>query len=152
MYDLQQFLIFSGALILFILISLMKKYLQNPFGFVLLLPCLGLMFFGYVMYSKYQLNQYYEQALNNPEQIRYCGIFAKWVEVDKLTRLGIIKEKVFLFQNDRQGFLFSNNLRVRQQFPALVQLKEQDQLCFQFSPQYKDEDNRYILTDFKKLR
>lgn len=147
MYDLQQLLIFFGMLIIFIIITLLKKYVQNPFGFFLLLPCLGLILFAYVAFSKYQLNNYYKQALTSPEQIRYCGIF-EWVEVEQQTRQGIIKEKVFYFQNDRQGFLFSNSLRARQQFPELKILKEKDQICFQFSVQYKDENGRYILTAF----
>lgn len=152
MHDLQHVLIVAGLIFFFLVIILIKKYLQNPFGFVVLLPCLGLLFFGYVMYSKYQLNQYYAQALAAPEQIRYCGMFSQWVTIEKQTRQGVIKEKVFLFQNDRQSFLFSNDLRARQTFPALKTLKEQDQICFQFSPQYKDEQDRYILTDFQKLK
>lgn len=149
MQDLQLLLVISGVAILFIFITIIKKHLQNPFGFILLLPCVGLLFFSYVMYSKYQLNQYYQQALKAPEQIRYCGIFAKWIEVERQTRHGVIKEKVLLFQNDRQGFVFSYSLRTRQQFPALNTFKEKDQICFQFSPPYKDDQGRYILTDFK---
>lgn len=151
MDNLQHILILAGAVFLFLVITLLKKHLQNPFGVVLLMPCLGLIFFAYVMFSKYQLNQYYEQAFHAPEQIRYCGVFAQWIKVEKPTRHGTIKEKVFLFQNDIQHFLFSYSLRARQQFPELTTLQERDAICFQFSPQYKDEHGRYILTDFKRL-
>ncbi len=151
MHDLQYLLIIFGAVILFILITITKKYLQNPFGFVLLLPFLGLMLFGYVIFSKYQLDAYYEKALEAPDQIRYCGMFSQWVEVEISTRQGKIKERVFLFQNDIQGLLFTNSLRTRQQFPELKTLKVRDRICFQFSPQYKDEQDRYILTDFEKI-
>ncbi|RKG29830.1 hypothetical protein [Acinetobacter tianfuensis] len=152
MDSLQHILILAGVIFLFLVIILLKKYMQNPFGFLLILPCLGLLFFGYAAFSKYQLHRYYEQALNAPAQIRYCGIFAKWVVVEKPTRHSIIQEKVFLFQNDRQGFLFSNSLRTRQQFPELQTLKEQAPVCFQFSPEYKDEEGRYILTAFEKQK
>ena len=91
-----------------------------------------------------------QSPITSPEQIRYCGIF-EWAEVEQQTRQSIIKEKAFYFQNDRQGFLFSNSLRARQQFPELKTIKPKDQICFQFSPQHKDEQGRYILTAFTLL-
>ena len=91
-----------------------------------------------------------QSPITSPEQIRYCGIF-EWAEVEQQTRQSIIKEKAFYFQNDRQGFLFSNSLRARQQFPELKSIKPKDQICLQFSPQYQDEYGRYILTAFTLL-
>ena len=65
-------------------------------------------------------------------------------------RHNISTEKVFYFQSDRQGFLFSNSPRARQSFPDLKSLNINEHVCFQFSPDYTDEMDRYILTGFKK--
>ena len=106
--------------------------------------------YSYVMFSEHQLKQYYKKAFSASEQIRYCGIFRQWVEVKHQNRNDTVTEKVFYFQNDRQGFLFTNSLKARERFPDLKNLKVNDPVCFQFSPKYKDEMDRYILTGFKK--
>ncbi len=68
-------------MLFFITVSFFKNKIQLPTGFIITLPILGLCLFAYVAFSKYQLNNYYKQALTSPEQ----------------TRQGIIKEKGFYF-------------------------------------------------------
>ena len=150
MYHLELILFICGLLICFVFILLMKKYADRPFGMLAVLLLLGLCLFSYISFCKYQFKLYYEKALIAPDQIRACGIFTQWSEVTHYRRHNISTEKVFYFQNDRQGFLFTNSLKARERFPDLKNLKVNDPICFQFSPKYKDEMDHYILTDFKK--
>ena len=150
MQDLQVIFLIFGIAFLFLLLYLLRKYTDHPFTMFAIFPFLGLCMYSYVMFSEYQLTQYYKKAFTSPEQIRYCGIFRQWVELTHQGRYDNITEKVFYFQNDRQGFLFSNSSEAQQRFPELKNLAINDRICFQFSPKYKDEMDRYILTDFKK--
>ena len=150
MHNLQYIFLIFGIIFLFLLLNLLKKYMKNPFAMFAIFPFLGLCMFSYVMFSEHQLKQYYKKAFSASEQIRYCGIFRQWVEVKHQNRNDTVTEKVFYFQNNRQGFLFTNSLKARERFPDLKNLKVNDPICFQFSPKYKDEMDRYILTGFKK--
>ena len=150
MYHLELILFICGLLICFVFILLMKKYADSPFGMLAVLLLLGLCLFSYISFCKYQFKHYYEKALIAPDQIRACGIFTQWSEVTHYRRHNISTEKVFYFQSDRQAFLFSNSPRARQSFPDLKTLNINEHVCFQFSPDYTDEMDRYILTDFKK--
>ena len=85
-----------------------------------------------------------------PDQIRACGIFTQWSEVTHYRRHNISTEKVFYLQSDQEAFLFTNSPRARQSFPDLKTLNINEHVCFQFSPDYTDEMDRYILTGFKK--
>ena len=150
MYRLELILFICGLLICFVFILLMKKYAERPLGMLAILLLLGLCLFSYISFCKYQFKQYYEKALIAPDQIRACGIFTQWSEVTHYRRHNISTEKVFYFQSDRKGFLFSNSPRARQSFPDLKTLNINEHVCFQFSPDYTDEMDRYILTGFKK--
>ena len=150
MQDLQVIFLIFGIAFLFLLLYLLRKYTDHPFTMFAMIPLLGLCMFSYVMFSEYQLTQYYKKAFTAPEQIRYCGTFHQWVEIRQQNRHNVSIEKAFYFQNDRQGFIFTNSLQARQRFSELNTLKVNDPICFQFSPQYKDEMDRYILTGFKK--
>lgn len=114
MYHLELILFICGLLICFVFILLMKKYADRPFGMLAVLLLLGLCLFSYISFCKYQFKHYYEKALIAPDQIRACGIFTQWSEVTHYRRHNISTEKVFYFQSDRQGFLFSNSPRARQ--------------------------------------
>ena len=150
MYRLELILFICGLLICFVFILLMKKYVDRPFDMLTVKIIININLFSYINFCKYQFKHYYEKALTAPEQIQACGIFTQWSEVTHYQRHNISTEKVFYFQSEQQGFLFSNSPRARQSFPALKTLNINEHVCFQFSPDYTDEMDRYILTGFKK--
>lgn len=149
MNELYYFLLIFGIALFFIILHFFKKYTQNPLAIVLIFPFLGLCLFGYVTFSEYKLKQYYQDALNSPDQIKYCGYFTKYVEFEHQSRHTILKETALVFQyRADQTFLFSKDARTLKKFPLVAQLKPMQTICFQFSTHYKDEYNRYILTNF----
>ncbi|WP_111860790.1 hypothetical protein [Acinetobacter sp. CFCC 10889] len=149
MNELYYFLLIFGIVLLFSILQLLKRYIKNPLIIFVTFPFIGLLFFAYVTFSEYKLKQYYQDAFKSPEQIKYCGYFTQYVELEYQSRHSILKETAVLFQyRSDQTFLFSKDTRTLEKFPTIANLKPMQAICFQFTTRYKDERNRYILTDF----
>lgn len=149
MSELYNFLLIFGLILFFIFLQLVKKYTNKPIAIFLIFPFLGLILFSYITFSKFKLNQYYQDAFKSPNQIKYCGYFTRYIQFEYQGRNAIIKETALLFQyRSDQTFLFSQNKHTLKKFPNIADLKPMQPICFQFSPEFKDQRNRYILTNF----
>lgn len=81
-------------------------------------------------------NANYEKALQSPNQIQHCGKFLERTKVvhERFGRSDQV-EYLYTFANELSiSFSFTGSRQVLQQFPQLLSLQPEQQICFQYSP------------------
>lgn len=90
---------------------------------------------------------YYYLAVNSSDQQRYCGVFNQYKPVERYSKTGNWTQNLYEFKTEQgQIFIFARNRAVAKNLPIMAQIQPNQKICFQYSPNFKDSNTRYLLT------
>ncbi|WP_111860789.1 hypothetical protein [Acinetobacter sp. CFCC 10889] len=95
---------------------------------------------------------YYERALNSPQQVKQCGHFIQQHSQERSpsSRGSSYPMISYEFQNDHQEkFIFSDSILLCKNNPLIAQLQPKQKVCFSYSPRFTDDDNHPLLTQLE---
>lgn len=111
---------------------------------------LSLIFFYLYVFGINQYREYLQQkAIDSPHQIQQCGWFEYKIAFNQSKKK---YDTAYMFRNSKSEseFIQLNGDTITQnKFQILNQLQPKQALCFQYSKDIKDLNDRYILTNIE---
>ncbi|NAR97840.1 hypothetical protein [Acinetobacter haemolyticus] len=121
-----------------------KRIKSDLLNFLFIVSILPLVLVLYLSAHKF----YYYLAVNSSLQQRHCGIFHQYKPVVRYSKTGNWTQNLYEFKTEHgQIFVFVRDRAVAKHLPLMAYIQPQQKICFQYSPKFKDSDERYLLTD-----
>lgn len=120
-----------------------KNHKSNLIQTLLLIGIFPLILISYLYAHKF----YYYLAVNSPTQQHYCGIFDQYQTVERYSKTGNWTQYLYEFKTEQgQRFVFARNRATAKHLPIMAHIQPKQKICFQYSPEFTDSDEHYLLT------